>query len=248
MPSNYKEAIHVEFVCVVLIFLAFVSASIYSTMREINSEKKASKWSFHVPVTNSELINPVDEINKFMTNIHPTTSEVELSDYTDVLLNVKSVPESIESGEISSNLDIANFQHSSVNDELMISLGSLIQSVNEEIEQGNDTTLSVSIIESIKEHVGPNVSKLVTNTYSNLTENTEAVVMGLYCSESNTLSFLGEKLHLTGDEDIVSGEDDYVLVKGMLLPSKEFRVLHYEDADTVEIGYGKEQFIIKKVA
>lgn len=237
-----------ELIFVILIFLSFIFASVFSTMSEIKSEKKLAKWSFHVPISEGLLTNPVDEINKFTNKINNslTPSELELSDYTDVLLNTKNVSESVM--EFDTNLDVANFQHSAVNSELIDSVGSLIKSVNDELEHGNDTTLSVSIIESITNQVGPNVAKLVTNTYSNLIENTESVVIGLYCAQSNTLSYLDDKLHLTGDEELVSGEEDYVLIKGMLLPSKEFRVLHYEDADTVEIGYGKEQFILKRAS
>lgn len=241
-----------EFVCVIGIFLAFVSISFYSTMREIKSEKRASKWAFHVPTAEVRgAINPIDEAFKFTAQIQTSTvtPEVELSDYTHAYLYTKNNAENnSEVAEFKSNIDVNDFQTSSLNDEVMQSIGTLIKSVNDEIEQGNDTTMSEGILEKITTQIGKNVAKLVTNTYSNLVENEEAVVVGLYCDKSNTLSFFDEKLQLTGDETIVSGEEDFVLIKGMLLPSKEFRVLHHEDADTVEIGYGKEQFIIKKVA
>lgn len=241
-----------EFVCVIGIFLAFITASVYSTMREINSEKKASKWAFHVPTANDqEAINPIEQAFKFTTQIQTskTTPEIELSDYTDVYLTAKNEADNfVEVAEFTSNIDVADFQHSEINTAVMESIDSLIKSVNDEVEQGNDTSMSESIFEAIKTQIGQNVAKLVTNSYSNLIENKEAVVVGLYCDKSNTLSFLDEVLTLTGNESIVSGEEDFVLIKGMLLPSKEFRVLHHEDADTVEIGYGNEQFIINKVA
>lgn len=241
----------IEFVCVIAIFLSFVFISAYSTLSEIKAEKKGTNWSFHVPEASARAtMNPVEESYKFTKNTpNSTNNEVQLSDYTDVYLNAKSeLLENFEATSIIPTMNVSEFEHSTVSQDTMQSISELIKTVNSELEAGNVSTLSENIIDYIETIVGPRVSKLVTNSYSTLKENTEAVVMGLYCPESNTLSFMDEVLNLTGSELIVSGEEDQVLIKGMLLPSSEFRVLHHEDADTVECGYGMEQFLLRNIA
>lgn len=234
-----------EIIVLVGTFLLLIVIGALSAFSESFSRKRESKWAFPAAgaVQNANrTIQPIDEASSFSTTVFENSvmPEVQLEDNT-ILYN-----------QIVNNNEVVDFSHSEITAEVSENLNQIVENVNFEMNDYafdcNESQLNNSVKEKIKELVGEKTASLVTNHLSDLVENTQAVIIGLFNSDDNTIHFEGSTLRLSVNEPIVSGKDDFVLLKGTLLPNGEFRVIHFDDAETVEHGYGVESFVLEKTA
>lgn len=232
------------------IFLLLFSIGVLSAISEDRAQKRAMKW--YVPPTGS-----ITNQNRNRQPIDEASSYGSMTQFDKVIpeFSIDNPPQEIEVKPVEVQEVIAtntSFEHSIVPQEITNNLNVLMNNVKTELNkqqaEGNDSLLSDEMKEKIKGLVGETTSRIVTNLIPDLTENKLAVIMGLYNPSENMLSFEGASIKLSTTKEIISGEDDFILLKGTLLPNGNFRVIHFDDADTVECGYGVESFILPKVA
>ncbi|MFY0520571.1 hypothetical protein ACOMCU_22480 [Lysinibacillus sp. UGB7] len=225
-------------------FMLLVVIGALSALSESFAQKRESKWAFSAvsQVENaSKTIQPVDEASSYGTIlIKDAVTEIQLEDNT-ILFK-----------QIINNEDLVEFSHSEITEEVNNNLNQIVNAINIEMDNHtegcNNSHLGDEIKNKIKEVVGEKTAGLVTNLLTDLKENELSVVLGLYNSVENSINYEGASLKLSTDKPIVTGDEDFILLKGTLLPNGEFRVIHSDDAETVEHGYGTESFVIKKVA
>jgi hypothetical protein len=225
-----------EFIVVLLFFGLVMAVSFVGTSREIKREQLAAQWVVQ-PNSGGGSFNPVALTNN---------SEKELSDYSTLYTELATANE-VQAFNEQVTMPETTFEHSQVSNEVF----SILDGLATEIQEHNKVQheLNEDYYYAIVEAIGPKTADLVSNTYSDLIENQLAVIFGLVDHDSHSISFNEDVLELTGAELVVSGKDDYVVIKGMLLPDRTFRVLHFEDAETVELGYATEQsFSITQIA
>ncbi|HCG4536147.1 TPA: hypothetical protein NJY08_005000 [Salmonella enterica subsp. enterica serovar Typhi str. AG3] len=231
------------------LFILF-SVGALSALNEIHTQKKESKWAFQPPVYHvQQLEQPIDKASNFGM---PEQLEQSIPNFNEginpIIVHQEELtimPESFMHAE-------SSFEHSVVPAEVNENLNVLMQNFNSQLhvlqDEGNESKLSHAMKEKIRGLVGEKTARLVTNLVTDLNENKLSVIIGLINPADNTLVFEGNRIHLSSTKEILSGENDLVLVKGTLLPNGVFRVAHYDDAETVEAGYGVESFILPKIA
>ncbi|PIJ97997.1 hypothetical protein [Lysinibacillus sphaericus] len=234
-----------EIIVLVGTFLLLIVIGALSAFSESFSRKRESKWAFPAAGTvqnANRTIQPIDEASSFRTTVleNNIMPEVQLEDNT------------ILYKQIVNNNEVVNYSHSEITGEVSKNLNQLVDNINSEMNnytfERNESQLNNEFKNKIEEFVGEKTANLVTNNLTDLEENKQSVIIGLFDSEDNTIHFEGSTLKLSLSEPIVSGENDYLLLKGTLLPNGEFRVIHYDDAETVEHGYGVESFVLDKTA
>ncbi|WDV09255.1 hypothetical protein [Lysinibacillus irui] len=234
-----------EIIVLVGTFLLLIVIGALSAFSESFSRKRESKWAFPAAGTvqnANRTIQPIDEASSFSTTVpvNDIIPEVQLEDNTALYK------------QLVDNREVVNFSHSEITNEVSNNLNQLVENINLELNdyafECNESKLNNEIKDKIKGLVGEKTANLVTNNLTDLEENKQSVIIGLFNSEDNTIHFESSKLKLSLTEPIVSGEDDFVLLKGTLLPNGEFRVIHFDDAETVEHGYGVESFVLDKTA
>lgn len=106
----------------------------------------------------------------------------------------------------------------------------LTAEIDEQLEKlFNEVAQSNDIITHV---VGPNVAAFITNSISNLETNKTSIIVGKIKDNK-----IDDTLELSDADEIICGEDDLMILKGLLLPNNKFRVISSEDADTCESGY-----------
>ena len=135
--------------------------------------------------------------------------------------------------------DLNGFQHSNVElPELEDNVQVLINTMNEfKAEQLAATKEQIEFL------VGEKSSELITSDLRNLSTG-EHVICGIFDANNSTIEFDNTFVELSTEEDIRIDSGDFVLVKGHLLPNGAFRVLHWDDPENIEAGYGIEEFKI----
>lgn len=198
--------------------------------------EEASRYGVAGPAVSSSKEGPVNEPVAFEENLfsEPVYEEVQVSNPVTAVLNFNDFQHSVLPEQVNDNVDI------------------LMENFNVELEkmkfEGNVSNLKQSAKDKIVALVGETTARLVTNLITDLKENETSVLLGLYNQHENTIKYEDSILQLSTTKTIYSGEDDYILVKGTLLPNGIFRVIHTDDAETVELGYGIESFILPKTA
>lgn len=230
-------------------FLLLIVIGALSALSESFSQKRESKWAFSSTMNSEKstrTIQPVDEASNYGIR----TTIVEKSESES--LNVNDGNTINYQKQIVNNKVLEEFTHSQINEEVSNNLNTIAngidQIVNNYTDNCNDSQLGNNVKNKIKELVGEKTAGLVTNLITDLKENELSIIMGLYEAENHSLSFEGNNIKLSTAKQIISGKDDYILVKGTLLPNGEFRVIHFDDAETVEHGYGLESFVLEKTA
>ncbi len=234
-----------EIIVLVGTFLLLIAIGVLSALSESFSRKRESKWAFSsngITEGANRTIQPVDEASSFGTTL------VSKSVVSDVQIENNSAIYK----QIVNNEELVEFSHSEITDEVSNNLSQIANAFNSEMndyaEECNDSKLNNEIKGKIRELVGEKTAGLVTNLLTDLKENELSVIIGLYNSEEHSITLEGTSLKLSTVKPIISGEEDYILLKGTLLPNGEFRVIHFDDAETVEHGYGVESFVLEKTA
>lgn len=226
-------------------FLLLVVIGALSAISESYSQRKESKWAFSAATNVEQPSKTIQPIDKASSYVNTTNYEIGVSD-------VPLEDNSIIYKQIVSNESLGEFTHSEITDEVNNNLNQIVNTISLEVNDYatdcNNSQLNDEIKEKIKELIGEKTSGLVTNLLTDLKENELSVVFGLYDSTNHSINFEDASLKLSTAKSIISGEDDYLLLKGTLLPNGEFRVIHSDDAETVEHGYGVESFVLKKIA
>lgn len=234
-----------EIIVLVGTFLLLIIIGVLSALSESFSRKRESKWAFtaanHVENAN-RTIQPVDEASRFGTITYDS----------DVMPEIQLNDNSILYKQIVNNNALEDFSHSEITEEVANNLNQIVIGIENEMnsyeENCNKSQINDEMKEKIKKLVGEKTANLVTNLLTDLRENELSVVIGKYNHEEQSINFEGTTLKLSTAEPIVTDEDDLILLKGTLLPNGEFRVIHSDDAETVEHGYGIESFVIEKIA
>ena len=222
-----------ELLMIFIIFSLFISFGVCSVLFESRAERKGANWGFHVvekPV-NSE--HPIDAAYR-------TTNQFVAIENSQPLMQVNET-EKVEQPTWETTNLIDDFEISEVDEETQNALNTLMNAVNESFQQGNDNSnVPQSDLENIEKLIGPKVASLITAVIANISTEEEIVIFGTY--EDNKISYNGASIATIAD--IICDPDDYIVLKGHMLPNGEFRVLAWEDAQTIEYGFAGQNFII----
>ncbi|MEK5187196.1 hypothetical protein [Solibacillus sp. FSL W7-1324] len=115
--------------------------------------------------------------------------------------------------------------------------------INDQLDKLFNDVSQTDKVTSQSHEVGQNVAALITNTISDLEVNKTSIIVGKLQN-----GMLDGVLELSYEQEIVCGEDDLLILKGLLLPNNSFRVINLEDADTAESGYSDAFPIINEQA
>lgn len=201
------------------IFLGGVIAAV----SKIRGERSVSKWAFQPSAAvsaNKQMVGtPIDALQQ----VQMQPIQVEPTVIAEPIF---------ESSNIADNMELNN------------SIDALVTGIEEE---NTDERLLIRAKEQAAFLIGENVANLITATLEELPKE-QAVVFGRYKEELNEIEMNGISYALSASEQLNLADGDLMLIKGQLLPNGEFRVLHWDDADNVEAGYGREEFIIQLVS
>ncbi|PJO44939.1 hypothetical protein [Lysinibacillus xylanilyticus] len=234
-----------EIIVLMGIFLLLIAIGVLSALSESFSRKRESKWAFSSAGATegaNRTIQPVDEASSFGTTLvaESVVSDVQIENNYTIYK------------QIVNNNNLVDFSHSEITDEVSNNLNKIANAYNSEVnyyaDSCNCSKLNNVIKDKIRELVGEKIAGLVTNLLTDLKKNELSVIMGLYNPEEHSITFEGTVLKLSTVKPIISGEEDYILLKGTLLSNGEFRVIHFDDAEMVEHGYGVESFVLEKTA
>ena len=217
-----------------LIFLSIVSfiflMGALAAVQKIHSNRSTSKWAFQPSVnTTAQTDNgtPIDYLN------NQTISVIHSHDTSNDVVSINSVIEPRE-------YDVSHIED---NEELMMNIDEIVSSL-----QVDSTSLRVTRAkEQAAFLVGDVVADFITASLEDLPKE-QAIIFGRFVLSDNYIEMNGSHLKLSAVEQLNLADGDLMLIKGQLLPNGEFRVLHWDDADNVEAGYGHDDFVIQKVS
>lgn len=222
-------------------FFIFFGAALFVIMigvvpaiMRIRANRNPSPWAFKNPTVESVQNMVGTPIDILKTNEQDKTAVVNIqTNYDNVitLFDENNVVNDDTNGFEHSNIDIAELQ-------------SNVDILLNEIENHQNEGFA-EIKEKIEFFVGEKTANLITSSLQNIKKG-EQVVCGTFLADSLEIEFEGATVQLSTGENIRITEGEYVLIKGNLLPNGEFRVLHWDDPDNIEAGYGIEDFVVKK--
>lgn len=227
-----------ELLIVIVIFGLFLSFGAVSVLFEDRANKKGANWGFHIPETKVETIeHPIDLAYSATQTSFENTQVNEM-------LQAENLNVEVDSFKPVAKEEVDSFEVSAITTETKELLNMLKTEMNEKITNNNDTSkVSTDEQAELKELVGSKVASLITAVIPNLPENEEVVTVGKFIN--NKITYKGVSIGVANSE-IYSDPDDYIVLKGNMLPNGEFRVITWEDAQTIEYGYAGEEFIITK--
>lgn len=97
--------------------------------------------------------------------------------------------------------------------------------------------------EKVSFFIGDKTADVITSCVTNIGDG-EQVICGNYCMNTNEIEFEDVRVPLSTSELIGVGDGEFLLIKGNMLPNGLFHVIHWDDPENYEAGYGQDDFAI----
>lgn len=202
----------------------------------VRAERNPSPWAFKISTVNTSQTmvgTPIDVLNTHEQLYSKNNAIEEKPNHNNVVALFEEAT--------SENVDANGFDHSNVDlDELNESVNIILNEIENHKNEGFAITK-----EKITFFVGEKTADLITSGLENI-EKGEQVVCGTFLANSLEVEFDSVTVPLSTIENIRIEDGEFVLIKGNMLPDGKFRVLHWDDPDNIEAGYGIEDFIVKQ--